>query len=110
MIALNISSNIEITNREIAKIFIAKEIECQIFNTSSSVKNRDNKFIVEKGFKILIFDINGVTFREKIWDTLKTLLHLKCAFVKYDDEYMGCILNWPNVFVESKCINKSEGF
>ena len=56
MITLNISSNIEITNHEIAEIFIREEIECQIINTTSSVKNCDNKFIVEKGFKILIFN------------------------------------------------------
>ena len=103
MITLNISSNIDISDSELTKIFIDKKIKCQITKTLSSVPDSEGNYRIENGYRFLIFDIDGVTFRENIWETLKTQLDLQCAFVKYRDDYMGCILNWPGVFTKSNC-------
>ena len=43
------------------------------------------------------------TFKEQVWEPLKTRCSLTCAFVKVPDEYMGCIYNWPEVFSPSLC-------
>jgi hypothetical protein len=103
MIKLNISSNIDISQTELTTIFIDKKIKCQITKTLSTVTDSYGHFKIENGYSILIFDIDGITFKNNIWDTLKTLLKLECAFVKYKDNYMGCILNCPDVFTKSNC-------
>jgi len=75
---------------------------CKIHKTFSNVES--NGYIVQEvGFSIQVFDIDNITFKENVWEPLKILLDLKCAFVKKDGEYMGCILNWPNVFKPSVC-------
>ncbi len=112
MITLNISSKIEISSQELAHFFAEKNIKARIINTTSSVPDEtdQNKHIVEYGFSLLIFDIDGKTFKSQVWDPLQSKLNLKCAFVKYRDDYMGCVLNWPGVFVESKCPGKIDHF
>jgi hypothetical protein len=105
MITLNISTNIIDDNLEekIIKLFTKNNIECQLIKTKSSVKY-SNLHEIENGFQIKMFKIEPIFFKEHIWSNLKKMMNLKCAFVKYDEEYMGCVLNWPNVFTNSNCI------
>ena len=106
MITLNISSNIEISQIELTQIFVDKKIKCQITKTISSAPDSDGNYRIENGYRFLIFDIDGVTFRDEIWNEIKDKLELKCAFVKYRDDYMGCVMNWPGVFTKSNCPSK----
>ena len=108
MITLNISSAIVIPEIELATIFSSNKIKCQITKTLSSVPDEDGNYIIEPGYRFLIFDIDGKTFKSEIWETLKEKFDLKCAFVKYRDDYMGCVLNWPGVFVESNCPSNNK--
>ena len=108
MITLNISSKINISTHELTEFYTSKGIKCQITETISSVPDETGNFIVERGFSILIFDIEGPQFKKEIWDTLQIKLDLKCAFVKYREDYMGCVLNWPGVFTESNCQGKAN--
>ena len=75
--------------------------QCQITKNYSFVEETNTS---EHGFYIKIFKIDNMECT-RIWYLLKSRLKLKCAFVKKDDEYMGCILNWPNVFTETNCSN-----
>ena len=51
-----------------------------------------------------------IDFRDNIWPKLKEQFGLKCAFVCKKYEYMGCILNWTNVFTNSNCVSKCKQF
>jgi hypothetical protein len=73
--------------------------QCQITKNY----NFTEKNSAEEGFHIKIFNIDNIEII-KLWNLLKSRLNLKCAFVKKDNEYMGCILNWPNVFRQSACL------
>ena len=73
-------------------------------NFQITVNYSYHKGKAEKGYKISFFELDKTTFRKQIWDPLSKLLNLSCAYVKYID-YMGCILNWPGVFTETKCIS-----
>lgn len=104
MITLNISSNIKYSNLEddIYQIFVAENIECQLIKTKSVVKY-DKKSKIETGFILKIFNLEPIKFKEFIWTKLKKLMNLTCAFIQYNNEYMGCILNWPGVFTNNNC-------
>ncbi len=106
MITLNISSSIDITLLELTSFFTNKKIKCQITTTTSSVPDNNGQYQVENGFRLLIFDLDGHEFKKEIWEPLQKRLDLKCAFVKYRDDYMGCVLNWPGVFTKSNCPGK----
>ena len=103
MITLYISSCKDISDIELLNIFLEQKVKCQVTKTLSTNQDNDD-FIIEKGYKIIIFDIDGLTFKDKIWSSLKQKLDIKCGFVKYRDEYMGCVLNWPGVFTKSNCL------
>lgn len=104
MITLNISTSTQHKKQDLYKIFVDGCIECQITPTASSVKSKDkDNYKLEKGYCIKIFDFDRREFKTKIWEPLAKLLNLQCAFVIEDNEYMGCIQNWPNVFVKSNC-------
>ena len=103
MIDLHISSDINISETELTSIFVQKKIQCEITKTTSSVRTSHGNYRIETGYRLLIFDIDGVTFRDLVWKEIKRKLNLKCAFVKYRDDYMGCIMNWPGVFTETNC-------
>ena len=103
MLTLNISSHIDIPETELTKLFADKKIACQVTKTTNSVPNADGTYRVEKGYRLLIFDTDGATFRDTVWNDLKDKLALRCAFVKYRDSYMGCVMNWPGVFTKSNC-------
>ena len=106
MIKLNISST-KITNiRDILNLFIELNIDVQIVKTLSTIKTKNNNIIVENGYTIKIFEYDKETFKDKIWKLLKEKFDLQCAFIKIDNEYMGCILNWPCVFTPSNCPKK----
>lgn len=103
MIVLNISSHIDIPDKEVLSIFIEKKISCQLTKTISSVPDKKGEFRMENGYHILIFEIDGLRFKKDIWTSLEKKLELRCAYVQYNNEYMGCVRNWPGVFVKSKC-------
>ncbi len=109
MITLSISSSREITIQELAQFFANRHLKANITATTSSVPCVDDpdQHRVEQGFTLLIFDIDGPTFKQVVWEPLQKLLNLSCAFVKYRQDYMGCVLNWPGVFVESQCPGKT---
>jgi len=73
--------------------------QCQITKNFSFTEKTNTS---EDGFYIKIFKIDNIECTH-IWNLLKSRLNLKCAFVIKDDEYMGCILNWPNVFTKTNC-------
>ena len=105
MITLNISTNKTHKKKDIFDIFINSKVLCQLTETQSCICSKE-KYKLEKGYIIKIFDTDNETFKSLIWEKLKVLLDLDCAFIKIENEYMGCIKNWPNVFVKSNCINK----
>ena len=108
MIELYISTQEKITPQDLAQLFVEQEIKCLVIENFSSCVNKcstsikKNKMVAEKGFIINIFDLDTSLFKSKIWDNIQPLLKLKCAFVKCD-EYMGCVMDWPNIFVISNC-------
>ena len=65
----------------------------------------NGKLVRKAGFCIKTLDVESMLYKEKVWEPLKKLLNLKCGFIKKEDEYMGCILNWPNVFRTSQCLD-----
>ena len=104
MTTLYISTTKNVLPITIANKLRNKKIECQITPNMTVISN-DNTYIVENGFKINIFDVKKEDFKVLIWDSLNEIrgLNLKCAHVKYYNEYRGCIMNWPGVFTENKC-------
>ena len=101
MIELYISSSIKIKRKIILQKLIEKGVECNITKNLSSVQNKC--LDLEYGYYIKIFNVDEKTFIDKVWNQIQPLLKLECAYVKYSDKYMGCVMNWPNVFVKSKC-------
>ena len=107
MIELYISTQEKMTPQDLVQLFVDQEIKCFVIENFSSCVNQcntslKNKMITEKGFIIRIFDLDPSLFKQKIWDNIQPLLKLKCAFVECN-EYKGCIMNWPNIFVDSNC-------
>lgn len=108
MIELYISTQQKITVKKIVQLFVEQEVKCFVIENFSSCVDKcntsikKNKMVAEKGFIINIFGLDTSLFKEKIWNNIQPLLKLKCAFVKCD-EYMGCVMNWPNIFVNSNC-------
>jgi len=103
MIDLYLSTSKKITSERLLDELVKNEVECQIYDNVSSMRSCGKPY-KEKGFYLkLSSSVTDETFREKVWDCLVKLLDIKCAYVKYEDKYMGCVMNWPGVFVESKC-------
>ncbi len=107
MLTLNISSKLIIDDSELLEIFTSRDIECQITNTLSSIPDNEGKFVIEKGYRLKMFNIESKQFHDDIWPILKERLGIVCAYVKYKDEYMGCVLNWPGVFCQTNCPGKN---
>ena len=97
MLKLYISTRKKVKMKDIFKKLTKSDTNFQIYENYSCYKGK-----AEKGYKITFFKLDKKDFKEKIWEPLSELLHLKCAFVKYAD-YMGCVKNWPGVFTETKC-------
>ena len=110
--------NSQITPMYIAQLIATENIECQVScNVSTidlskqTIKKRKRKrkrnsccnMNIEYGFKIKIFDLEKEDFKEKVWNKLSKFLGIKCAHIKYKNEYRGCVLNWPDVFVKNNC-------
>ena len=91
-------------NVEIDEIVNKLNVSCQVYRTFNSVEEK-GKLVNEAGFCIKTFNVESMAYMKKVWEPLKTLLYLKCGFVRKEDEYMGCILNWPNVFRYSECFD-----
>jgi len=100
MIDIYVSSIEKVGLEELSNILFSKRIECQIYENKSCLKKG-----IEKGYNIKIFNLDKLEFKEKVWNLLSQVLNVKCGYVISDD-YKGCILNWPDVFTESKCANK----
>lgn len=78
------------------------DVTSQVYKTYNKVKY--GKYMsIESGFCIKIFDIDNITFKEMVWKPLKKRFNLKCAYVKKEDDYRGCILNWPGLFRPTIC-------
>lgn len=107
LIELYISTHVETTPKKITEILSQHKVECQVTENFSSVRDLcslDSKMIVEHGFYIKIFNIPSICFKDRVWEILKPYLSISCAFVKYDNKYMGCVLNWPTIFRKSECM------
>lgn len=101
---LYISSAVHTSARELAKII---KVECNISKNISVMKDGT----IETGYHIKLIDFDRKEFKERIWNPLQSLLRIRCAFVREDDHYMGCVLNWPSVFVKSQCAaTPDDGF
>ena len=100
MIELWISSEVETSAKEIATKLSLQDVECQVTPNYSANKDRQ----LEDGYHIKIFQMDeGLEFKDKVWNVLQPWLNLKCAFVKVENKYMGCVLNWPTVFTKTNC-------
>ena len=103
-IDLYVSSAIHTSTRELAKTI---RVECQISENTSIVKDGT----IETGYHIKLIDFDRKEFKEKIWKPLKKLLGIRCAFVREENQYTGCVLNWPSVFIQSQCVaTPDDGF
>ena len=95
-IDLYVSSTVHTSARKISELLT---VQCQITNNISRTKSGS----LEQGYHIKLIDFDRANFKREVWEPLKDLLGIKCAFVKDEDYYMGCVLNWPSVFVRSRC-------
>ena len=102
MIELYLSTNKNITSVEIIDELMKTKVECQIYNNISAI-NSCGESCKENGFYLKLFNINEKNFKKKVWKSLQSLLGIRCAHVKDENKYEGCVMNWPNVFVKSKC-------
>lgn len=84
-------------DRSISEITALIKTNCQVFKNCSYDEDE-----VQEGFYIKIFKIDSIEIIP-IWDRLKNYCEIKCAFVHKQDEYQGCILNWPTIFTHSNC-------
>jgi hypothetical protein len=104
MIELYVSTEIAlISSQDLTALLSTNSVECQITENYSSYNCKFSaKPVVEKGFYIKIFNLPSLLFKKKVWDILKKVLSISCAFVECE-EYKGCVLNWPNIFRDSMC-------
>tara|TARA_B110000114_G_C14848668_1_gene299718 strand:+ start:181 stop:501 length:321 start_codon:yes stop_codon:yes gene_type:complete len=102
MIELYLSTNKNIKSEEIIDELMKTKIECQIYNNISAINSCGESY-KENGFYLKLFNVTEKNFKKKVWMSLQSLLDVHCAHVKYENKYEGCVMNWPNVFVKSKC-------
>ena len=95
---LYISTEKNANKNDIAIMMSENNIECQIYDNVSTVKNVDT-CLCEIGFKILFLNLDKNDFKEP----LSTKYNLKCAHIEYHNTFKGCIMNWPGVFTEDHC-------
>ena len=90
---------------KIAEIFCEFSFETKIISTYNTVKDsKTGKMRLEPGCKIEIFDHKkDKELWTSLWDKLKNIFELKCAFITVPNEYRGCILNWPGIFRPTNC-------
>lgn len=103
MIELYVSTKVKTSCKKITELLSKQGVECQVYENYSSCKTNTDKLIVEHGFCIKIFDLSALQFKNSVWEILKPYLSISCAFVKCDNQYMGCVLNWPHIFRSSVC-------
>jgi hypothetical protein len=108
MIDLYISSSVDSSAQMVAELLVSNNVECQVTNNVSSVRC-DGGLAVESGYHIKIMELAKEEFKGKVWDPLEDALNLSCAFVRYNDEYMGCIRDWPRVFRDTACPSSVSG-
>ena len=102
MIELYLSTNKNITASQIIDELIKTNVECQIYTNISAIYSCGESY-KENGFYLKLFNITHKNFKKNVWNILRPLLDINCAHVKHENYYEGCIMNWPNVFVKSKC-------
>ena len=108
MTTLYISTAISTNKEDVATMIANQGVECQVYENCSAYTEKNKCAHHELGFKIKLFNLERDDFKEKVWDTLATKLDLTCAHIKYRDEFRGCVLNWPKVFVKSQCTWESN--
>jgi hypothetical protein len=88
-------------------VFMKHGLECTATVTHSSVMNtrcHASACFHEAGVHVTVHGkIDCAAFRDTAWAELQGKYDLKCAFVRYNHEYMGCINNWPGVFAKTNC-------
>lgn len=99
---ISISSSVESSTEMVAELLARNNVQCQVANNVSSVRC-DGALAVESGYHIKIMELAKEEFKGKVWQPLEDALDLSCAFVRHDEEYMGCIRDWPRVFRRSAC-------
>lgn len=102
MTTLWISTSVTTSEETIASALAEKLVESQVYKNISSITCKDKGYI-EVGYKIVLLNVEKEDFIDKVWNVLQPILNLKCAHIKYKKEYRGCIMNWPEVFVQSRC-------
>lgn len=63
-------------------------------------------FEIEAGFHFKFWSMTNQEFKQQVWPQIEDQLKITCAFIIKQNEYMGCLLNWPDVFVSTCCTNK----
>ena len=98
---LSISSN-KLNCKEIADMMLKSGIPCSITENSSVIPYKE-KFILEKGCRILIdkVDINSNIIKNTIWEPIQKKFDLKCAHLSIDNLFTGCIYTYFDK--NSKC-------
>ena len=102
MTTLWISTTVITSEENIATLLAESLVECQVYKNISTIKCKDKGYL-EYGYKIVLLNVDKDDFVDKVWTPIKSILQLKCAHIKYKKEYRGCIMNWPGVFVQSRC-------
>ena len=59
-----------------------------------SISNLNQKYNIEKGCIIRIFNIQNKEIKYKLWKPLQKEYNLNCANIEIKDKYYGCILNF----------------
>jgi hypothetical protein len=95
---LYISSRTETSECAIVEALLQKNTDSQVVKNSSSSKDGG----VEDGYHIKLFEITEDNFKDRVWDILRPMLGLECAFVD-SLYYKGCTSNWSPVFRKSSC-------
>lgn len=94
---------------EIEPLLLLQSIQfpCNISRICSSVAPQNmSNFTTEPGFKLKFWSITDTEFKNSVWPVLVNMLGVRCAFIVKDNQYMGCVLNWPGVFTGTNCAVK----
>lgn len=103
MIKLYISSAVKIKTKTIVKKLLEQGVNSQVSSNYSSHLGK-----IEFGYKLTIFDVTEDNFKKDVWDVLLKLTDIKCGFIKYNQQYIGCTSEWAPVFTHNRCIGKRK--
>jgi hypothetical protein len=104
MITLYISTNENVNTNDIISLLFPNKVECQVYENKSILKSITSECMdIENGFKICVFKVPTKDFKEKVWDPLQKTFDLQCGYVISDNDFIGCVYNWPEVFRSTLC-------